>query len=251
MPNPSLVRRHKGLLRHVVDQLLLVDLIRYAVVASRFFWYTRIRRKLTTFDLNTKQSSAVAGNTISHNLKGLRDLAVNRSHILVRPLSVIEALKVDARILSIGPRTEGEIFNLAAHGFVLNNISALDLISYSPRVRVGDMHQMPYPDESFDGVVVGWVIAYSDDPSAAAREIIRVTRPGGVVAVGVEYNPLSQEEILRTAGYMPGSDLRITSCDEILGFFGSAVDHVYVNHEVMERDRSQLGSLVVIFSVTK
>lgn len=251
MPNPSQVRRHKGLFRHTVDQLLLVDLVRYSVVAIRYFWYTRIRRRLVTFDPKSGQRTAVATHTISHNLKGLRDLAVNRSHLLVRPLSVIESLPVDAKVLSIGPRTEGELFNLAAHGFVLANISALDLISYSPRVQVGDMHCISFTENSFDAVILGWVLAYSEDPSAAAREAVRVARPGGIIAIGIEYSPQSQADIVRDMGYLPGAENRIGSCDEILGFFGQAVDHVYVKHVVAPSALGHVGSLCVIFSVRK
>ncbi len=177
MPNPSLVRRSKGTLRHTLDQLLLVDVIRFAVVAVRYLWFVQLRRRLSTFDVLTGTDSPVATHTISHNLKGLRDLAVNRSHLLVRPLSVLETLPVDARVLSIGPRSEGELFNLAANGFVLSNVIGLDLISYSPRVQLGDMHAMRFVNDCFDAVILGWVLAYSEDPGRAAHEVVRVTRP--------------------------------------------------------------------------
>ncbi|MCL6569413.1 MAG: methyltransferase domain-containing protein [Meiothermus silvanus] len=216
LPDPDLflyayVRREAVLSSQIegtqstLDQLLLVDLIRFAVVAARYLWFVGVRRQLSTYDVNTGADTPVAKHTISHNLKGLRDLAVNRSHLLARPLSVLETLPVDARILSIGPRSEGELFNLAAHGFVLRNITGLDLISYSPRVRLGDMHAMPFESDSFDAVVLGWVLAYSEDPVRAAREVVRVTRPGGVIAVGVEYSPQSQEDIIRELGYLPGA----------------------------------------------
>src|SRR4051812_48520126 len=99
MPNPSEVRRFKGLLRYTVDQLFLLDIARYAVVWIRFLWFVHIRRRLRTLETN---DPLVARNTISHNVKGMRDLAVARSYLLVRPLSVIEALAPDARVLSIG-----------------------------------------------------------------------------------------------------------------------------------------------------
>jgi SAM-dependent methyltransferase len=251
MPNPSHVRRVKGLLRHTLDQLLLVDLIRYAVVALRLIWFVKIRRRLATYELRIPGDSPVARNTIMHNLKGLRDLAVNRSHLLVRPLSVIETIPVDARVLSIGPRTEGELFNLAAHGFVWRHIHGLDMISYSPRVQLGDMHEIACAADSFDAVVLGWVLAYSEDPARAAREVVRVTRAGGVVAVGVEFNPRSSEEVIREAGYLPGARKRILSCDEILAFFGDAVDHVYYKHTVAPDARTQIGAFCVIFSIRK
>ncbi|HYD74811.1 class I SAM-dependent methyltransferase [Ramlibacter sp.] len=249
MPNPSDVRRVKGTLRHTLDQLLLVDLLRYLVVALRYFWFVKVRRRLATLDAGRGADAAVAGHTVSHNLRGLRDLAVNRSHLLVRPLSVLETLPTDARILSIGPRSEGELLSLAAHGFMWSRIEALDLISYSPKVQLGDMHSTRYPDGSFDAVILGWVLAYSEEPGRAAREIVRITRPGGIIAVGVEYSPLSQEEIVASLGYLPGARKRIASCEEILSFFGDAVDHVYYRHVVASAQRDHQGNFCLLFSV--
>lgn len=248
MPNPSEVRRFKGVLRHSVDQLFLLDVIRYAIVWIRFVWFVHIRRRLRTLESTDPR---IARNTISHNIKGLRDLAVTRSYLLVRPLSVIEALGPEARVLSIGPRTEGELFNLAAHGFSWRHIRAVDLISYSPKVDLGDMHDMRYASDAFDAVILGWVLAYSEDPVRAAAEVTRVTRNGGVVAVGVEVNPLSRDDIVRTTGYLPGAQRRIESCKQILGFFGSAVDHVYYEHTVRPVEAGKIGALCVIFSIRK
>ncbi len=249
MPNPSDVRRSKGLLRHTLDQLMLVDLIRYGVVALRFIWFVKIRRRMATWRPGGESAGPVAENTVSHNLKGLRDLAVNRSHLLVRPLSVLESLSTNARILSVGPRSEGELLSLAAHGFSWPSIEGLDLISYSPRVRLGDMHEAPYPDRTFDAVVLGWVLAYSEDPARAAREMLRIVRPGGVIAVGVEYNPMTQAEIVASTGYLPGATMRIESCEQILSYFGDAVDHIYYKHVVAPGGQDRIGALCVIFSV--
>jgi SAM-dependent methyltransferase len=251
MPNPSQVRRVKGLFRHTLDQLWLVDLFRFGVVAIRYLWFVIILRRLRTFDPAAQVKESVATNTVYHNLRGLRDLAVNRSHLLVRPLSVIESVDSNARVLSIGPRSEGELFNLAGHGFVWRHIEALDLISYSPRVTLGDMHAPPYVDNVFDVVILGWVLAYSEDRFRAAREIVRIAKPGGLIAVGVEYRPQTQEEVAQALGYVPGSRARIASCDEILGYFGEAVDHVYYNHSIAPKDRGGVGALCVIFSVRK
>lgn len=251
MPNPSDVRRVKGTLRHTLDQLLLVDVLRYLVVAARYFWFVHVRGCMRTLEPGQGAHQAVARNTVSHNLKGLRDLAVNRSHMLVRPLSVVETLQTGSRILSIGPRSEGELLSLAAHGFQWEKIEALDLISYSPKVGLGDMHAIPHADGVFDVVIAGWVLAYSESPDIAAQEIVRVTRPGGVIAVGVEYSPQTQEEIIASVGYMPGAQRRIGSCGEILSFFGHAVDHVYYQHTVAPADRGRVGNFCLIFSVRK
>lgn len=244
MPNPSLVRREKGIVRHTAHQLLHVDLIRFAVAAARFLWFTKVRGAVNT--LGT--SDQIAANTVSHNLKGLRDLAVNRSMYLTRPLSVIDRLTTDADVLVIGPRTEGEILGLIAHGFERSHIRGLDLITYSPWVELGDMHAMPYEDGSFDLVILGWVLAYSEDRAQAAKEVLRVLRPGGVVAVGVEWSPESNEELIEQLGYLPGAAKRIDSCADVLALFGDAVDEVLVREEP---DRQRVSPIVTIFSVRK
>lgn len=241
MPNPSLVRRDKGLWRHTAHQLLHVDVVRFAVAWARFAWFTRIRHQVRTFDAGGE----VAANTVSHNMKGLRDLAVNRAMYLTRPLSVIERLGTRSDLLLIGPRTEGEILGLIAHGFERRRIRALDLITYSPWVELGDMHAMPYPDNSFDAVILGWVLAYSEDRARAAAEVLRVLRPGGIVAIGVEWSPDSNEDLLQQRGYLPGSAQRITGCDEILALFEPEVIDVLVREEP---DRTKVEPMVVIFS---
>jgi SAM-dependent methyltransferase len=50
-------------------------------------------------------------------------------------------------------------------------------------VRVGDVHALDLPDDGFDVVHAHQVLQHVADPVAALREMARVTRPGGVVAV--------------------------------------------------------------------
>ncbi|GAA2975503.1 hypothetical protein JCM13580A_13910 [Streptomyces drozdowiczii] len=51
--------------------------------------------------------------------------------------------------------------------------------------RVMDVHQLAFPDDSFDLVCAGFVVHLLDDPAAAAREIRRVLAPGGVFSFSV------------------------------------------------------------------
>jgi len=243
MPNPSLVRRRKGIVRHTAHQLLHVDLVRYGVARARFEWFVRARRRLRTLE----NGDQVAVSTVRHNLSGLRDLAVARSLYLVRPLSVVEELSPDADVLVIGPRTEGELLALLAHGFQRSHLVAVDLITYSPWVDLGDMHDLTYPDGAFDAVVAGWVLAYSNDKARAAGEILRVVRPGGYVAIGVEWSPRSNEEIIAEFGYLPGSEERLESVDAILRLFGDRVDAVVAQQDAPGQEG--VRSLVVVFRV--
>jgi SAM-dependent methyltransferase len=48
---------------------------------------------------------------------------------------------------------------------------------------VGDVHDLDFPDDTFDVVHAHQVLQHVGDPVAALREMRRVTRPGGLVAV--------------------------------------------------------------------
>lgn len=49
------------------------------------------------------------------------------------------------------------------------------------RFQVGDMSSLPFENASFDGAVSRYTVHHLDDPLTALSEMIRVTKPGGVV----------------------------------------------------------------------
>lgn len=51
------------------------------------------------------------------------------------------------------------------------------------RFEVGDVYALAYPDDAFDVIHAHQVLQHLGDPVAALREMRRVVRPGGVVAV--------------------------------------------------------------------
>jgi ubiquinone/menaquinone biosynthesis C-methylase UbiE len=53
------------------------------------------------------------------------------------------------------------------------------------RTVTGDALGMPFPDASFDTVIAAEVLEHIPDDMAAMREIVRVLKPGGLVAVTV------------------------------------------------------------------
>lgn len=59
----------------------------------------------------------------------------------------------------------------------------------------GDIENLPFPDESFDGVMSNCVINHATDKGRVYREIRRVLRPGGrfVIADAVTKTPLPEE----------------------------------------------------------
>ena len=49
----------------------------------------------------------------------------------------------------------------------------------------GDAQSLPFPDNSFDAAVCNYGVIHVPEPERALREMVRVVRPGGRVAIGV------------------------------------------------------------------
>jgi demethylmenaquinone methyltransferase / 2-methoxy-6-polyprenyl-1,4-benzoquinol methylase len=50
-------------------------------------------------------------------------------------------------------------------------------------LREGRAEDLPFGDEAFDGLTFTYLLRYVDDPAAAMRELARVVRPGGKIAM--------------------------------------------------------------------
>ena len=51
------------------------------------------------------------------------------------------------------------------------------------RYEVGDAHKLQFPDNTFDRCFAFSVFMHLHDPCAALNELVRVTRPGGLIAI--------------------------------------------------------------------
>lgn len=49
----------------------------------------------------------------------------------------------------------------------------------------GNIYHLPFPDDYFDGVILSEILEHLDDDVAGLREVWRVLKPGGVVAITV------------------------------------------------------------------
>jgi demethylmenaquinone methyltransferase / 2-methoxy-6-polyprenyl-1,4-benzoquinol methylase len=47
----------------------------------------------------------------------------------------------------------------------------------------GNAEALPFPDAGFDAVTFTYLLRYVDDPDATLRELVRVVRPGGTIAM--------------------------------------------------------------------
>jgi SAM-dependent methyltransferase len=61
--------------------------------------------------------------------------------------------------------------------------------------RQGEAERLPFPDNSFDLTTCQTVLIHLSDPAAAIAEMLRVTKPGGLVAVA-EPNNLTESLLL-------------------------------------------------------
>jgi SAM-dependent methyltransferase len=95
--------------------------------------------------------------------------------------SILPGNRKEMTALSIGPRYESELYGLIGLGFRRKSIKAVDTFSYSPMIQVGNVHNLSFKSESFDLIMCGWTIAYSEAPIEAIKEIVRVTKPFGKV----------------------------------------------------------------------
>lgn len=106
---------------------------------------------------------------------------------LVPGMSVLEVgcgLGLDAEVL---------VSRVGLNGRVVGIDISRDLIATATRrtaalglpleFALGDAHALDFPDDSFDAARVDRVLQHLDDPATALREMARVVRPGGRLAV--------------------------------------------------------------------
>jgi 2-polyprenyl-3-methyl-5-hydroxy-6-metoxy-1,4-benzoquinol methylase len=78
-----------------------------------------------------------------------------------------------------------EIMSLLSFGFEIKNIDSIDLISSSPHIRVGDMHDPCFfPQNHYDVILLSWVLNYSSQPEVVLKNALQSLKPRGVIALG-------------------------------------------------------------------
>ena len=231
-------------LNQLILGLFRNEYINRLVFKIRFLFFVYIRRNIKVYE---NESSVIANKYSIKMLK--RGITSNRPLKFILPLAVIEEVNKQGKTLSIGCRFETELLYLAAYGFKKSGIRGMDMISYSPWIDIGNMHKMPYADSSFDTVTMGWLISYSETPEVAAREVVRVLKPGGFVAIAVSHYSTEQiKKILEDKSYVAHPGNRIQTTDGLLKIFEPYVDQVYFRHQPPS---TKEGACTVVFSIKK
>lgn len=213
-----------SLFKLLARKALSINRIRNFFCILRVFYFCGIKKKLKNFD---KISQDTWKHTLDSNKRAVYDKNINlpkhpsRKKILGIARNqdgsklnfLLEAVKKrysksefkNLKVLSIGPRSEGEIYNLFAKGFELENIVGIDLFTYSPLIKLGDMHNLDFPNDKFDIVLMGWCLAYSNNKNKVISEVNRVLRKKGLLIIGHTIIETPDEEIIRKRGYLVAS----------------------------------------------
>jgi SAM-dependent methyltransferase len=87
------------------------------------------------------------------------------------------------RVLCVGCRNGLELDRFRTRGF--DDVVGIDIFSQRGDILVMDMHEMSFPDDSFDVVYASHALEHSYDVERVVREVRRVARERAVVAVEV------------------------------------------------------------------
>ncbi len=210
-----------NLIKFLMRKILLYGKIRNLYCVIRAFYFCKIKNYMQNYKDISKDTWK---KTLDSNRRAVCDIGIDlpahpRSNKFLNVgLSIgggksnwlLEVVKSkyeaknfkNLKVLSVGPRSEGEIFNLFANGFEFKNIVGIDLFSYSPLIKLSDMHDMKVGNDQFDLVLMGWCLAYSNNKKKAIEEAKRVLKKNGMLVIGYTLTQRSDDDILSERGYL-------------------------------------------------
>jgi len=168
----------------IAIHLLRSETIRYYVCKIRYFL---LKKKISFLKID---NTDIGDETITHNYDALKMQNAafgmgGRMSLLILPTAVLLRHIRPRKVLIVGPRTEDDIFFAKSYNL---DVTGLDLFTYSPYIELGDIHQTNYKNETFDAVLLGWMISYSKNPQQVIDESSRILKPNGLIGIGIESN---------------------------------------------------------------
>jgi SAM-dependent methyltransferase len=93
------------------------------------------------------------------------------------------------------------------------------------------LHAIKFSNAHFDAVISGWVLGYSDTKQKCADEMLRVTKKGGVIALGNSFSRRTEDDIEHNVGFWVGSREIVTDLAYIEGLFGISPGQAYFRYD--------------------
>lgn len=186
-------------------------------VHARRLVFALIGRRMRTLAVG---DSHIAERVVPHQIWQVTAIARQRTERIMRLLPSVGGLDMRrAKVLCIGPRNEAEVLLLRCYGFRPENVTAIDLFTYSPSIQLMDMHSLKFRDDSFDVVYCAFTLRYSSDPARAVREMVRCARPGALTVI-VFIKPVNAR--MRPGGVSAHAKFE-NGLNDVLALFGPAV----------------------------
>ena len=168
-----------------------------------------------------------ASSPLSDFLNSYGKFTSKRTEIHIGPLKSLDYLVFKKmKVLIVGPRVESEIFRLLGYGFSLKNIKSIDIQSYSNLITLANMIEIPFEDNSFDLIIVGWVITYSNAVQKAADEFIRVGKNNCLISLCHTHKKKEEERL---------SDNPLSNSSEILNYFKKNLSSVIFKYHPFDK----------------
>ena len=215
----------KKIINSLIVDLYKIEILRSFICIFRFIYFYYIRKNISFYinsakkiedhiDIKTSQSlyknkPDKSHTVISHNMHFVQDFfnlkktfktfSGRKTIEIIYPLKSIDTVNFENdKVLSVGPRNEGELFAIRSLGFKWKNIKSLDLLRYSKLTDLGDIHNTDYETNSFNIIVCGWVMTYSNNFEKMLKEMIRITRNTGIISIGFTYHPSENNTLYST-----------------------------------------------------
>lgn len=136
-------------------------------------------------------------------------------------------------VLCIGSRNTIEIDQFKSYGF--QSVTGIDLISIRSDIKIMDMHNMQFPDNTFDVICSSHSLEHAIDVPQVVSEIKRVARQNAIIVIEVpiDFTPR-------------GSDLiDFVSPENLLTYFVPDVQQVLYQDVVTDLDNSTKSARVI------
>lgn len=254
----------KKILNSLIADFYKIEMLRVLICIFRFIYFYYIRKNISFYinpekkiedhiAVKTSQSSyknkpEKSHSVISHNMHFVQDFfdlkktyktfSGRKTIEIIYPLKSIDTVNFeDDKILSVGPRNEGELFAIRSLGFRWKNIKSLDLLRYSKLTDLGDIHNTNYETDTFNIIICGWVMTYSGNFEKMLKEMIRITKNAGIISIGFTYHPSENNTLYST--------------DQIIEKCKDNISLVYFNFDSYKKDKTKRRHSIVIFKVKK
>jgi len=254
------------IINNLITDFYKIEILRTSIVLIRFLFLFKIlgrnfkfKNKVEVVDdhITIHRDNKILS-VDDHNLhysenlinlkKTYNKFSGSKTKILTMPLCSIDFLNFEkAKILSVGPRNESELYFIRSLGFQWKNISSIDLISYSSKIKLGDIHGTNYTDNQFDVIVCGWVITYSNNYRKILDEIYRIAKNKAIICIGYTYMPEAKDKMRQ----YKTSKNRFDTNQQIIDHYGNKIKNIYFNFDAYKDNKDYKRHSIFIFRLNK